>query len=104
MKKLLRRKSLSQNQDDVIDTKIVISKGKIIDFSVNLSVTIKGKKYCVARYDWEHNYLHMHQNYSKNKIIQKLDDKLDGQTIEEFRILMEQNWKRWKKLFEENHT
>ena len=72
---------LSQNQEDVIDTKIVIHKGKIVDFSVNLSVTIKGKKYGIARYDWEHNYLHMHQNYSKRKIIKKLDDKLDGKRL-----------------------
>lgn len=103
MKKLLIKKVLSQAQEDVIDTKIVINRGKIIDFSVNLSATIKGKKYDIARYDLEHGYLHFHQNYSKKKPVKKLDDRLNGKKIEEYIKMMEHNWKRWKKLFEENH-
>ncbi len=102
MKVIIWRKSLSKNEEDVIDAKIMVERGKITYFSINLSCTISEKIYSVARYDLEHGFLHFHKNFSKKKTVVKLEGQIDGKKIKELVSLVEENWVKWKKLFEEN--
>ncbi|MBI4210074.1 MAG: hypothetical protein HY544_01025 [Candidatus Diapherotrites archaeon] len=72
-------------------------------FSLNLTTTICGKRFGVARYDCGHGYLHMHRFYRKPYTKELVHKEVSMQTVKELRKEMAQNWETWKKAFLENY-
>lgn len=84
-----------------IDVSLIIEKGKIMAFSLNLSFEKEGEKYDIVRWDTAHGYLHKHEFWRTTKTIkEKYFEKvsLDKIFVEIYKNLLK-NWESYVKKF-----
>jgi len=82
-----------------IDVTLIIERGKIVAFSLNLSIEENGEKHDVVRWDTAHGYLHKHEFWRTTKTIkEKYFEKLplDKIFVEVYRDLLK-NWEKYVK-------
>jgi len=82
-----------------VDVTIITERGKIVGFSVNLSVEEEGEKRDIARWDTAHGYLHKHEFWRTTKTIK--DKKYENVSLDvAFREIYKDVLDNWRKFVE----
>jgi len=84
-----------------VDVALIIERGKVVAFSLNLSIEGDGEKRDVVRWDTAHGYLHKHEFWRTTKTIkEKYFEKisLDKMFVEVYNDLLK-NWEKYVKKF-----
>jgi len=82
-----------------IDVTINIDRGKIVGFSVNLSIEEEGEKKDIARWDTAHGYLHKYEFWGTTKTIK--DKKYENVSLDvAFREIYKDMIGDWRKFVE----
>ncbi len=85
-----------------IDVVLIIDLGRVIGFSLNLSVEAEGEKHDIVRWDTAHGYLHKHEFWETTKTIKESkyeNTPLDIVFREQYEDLRK-NWEEYVKRWE----
>lgn len=95
---------LDDSGDNVLNRRLEFDeRRKLKKFTLNLTMSIHGKRRAIVRYDCAHGFLHMHRFYRKPPTTERISREVSLETAKELTREMTANWERWKNILIENY-